>query len=233
MMDDLEFRRRCIIDPFDQDKDFLLYKQQDPEHTRFAQQQENFHQSLQRSMKRVDVPEGLAARIQLRHSLRQRKVRRRIWLRSAGLAASILAAIGLALMMAPPSIDLQEVVLEHVYNELAHLNNNDDVPMNDLGAVLNSVGYGLRKNPGQVRYASICPIRTRDGVHLIVPGEIGPVTVLLMPGERIAQRSVLSDERFTGVLTPTPGGSMAILGEQGETIRSIENKILSSLLWAT
>ena len=59
------------------------------------------------------------------------------------------------------------------------------------------------------------------------------MTVLLMPGERIAQRSVLSDERFTGVLTPTPGGSMAILGEHGETIRSIENKILSSLLWAT
>ena len=105
--------------------------------------------------------------------------------------------------------------------------------MNDLAAVLNSVGYGLQEDPGQIHYAGVCLMRKRVGVHLIVPGKIGPVTVLLMPGERITHRSMLSDERFTGVLTPTPGGSMAILGEQGETIRAIENKIRSSLLWAT
>lgn len=232
-MDDLEFRRRCIIDPFDQDKDFLLYKQRDPEHTRFAQQQAQFHRSLQVGMERVEVPEGLAARVQLSHSLRQRKVRRRTWVRSVALAASILATIGLGLMITATRTDLQEIVLMHIYTELVHLNDRKDVQINDLAAVLGKIGHGLREHLGQVHYANTCLIRKRDGVHLIVPGKMGPVTVLLMPGERITHRSMLTDKRFTGVLTPTPGGGMAIVGEQGETIRAIEDKIRSSMLWAT
>jgi len=232
-MDDLEFRRRCIIDPFDQDKDFLLCKQRDPEHTRFAQQQAQFHRSLQVGMERVEVPEGLAARVQLRHSLRQRKIRRRIWVRGVALAASILAAIGLGLIITANPTDLQEIVLAHVYTELIHLNDRKDVQINDLTAVLNEIGHGLREDLGQVHYANTCLIRKSDGAHLIVSGKMGPVTVLLMPNERITHRFMLNDKRFTGVLTPTPGGGMAIVGEQGETLQAIEDKIRSSVLWAT
>ena len=232
-MDDLEFRRRCITDPFDQHKDFLLTKQRDPEHTRFAQQRAHFDRSLQVAMERIEVPEGLAARIQLRHSLRQRKLRHRIWVRGVAVAASIVAAIGLVLVITATPTELQKVVLAHVYNELDHLNDRMDVQMTDLAAVLGKIGHGLRGDLGQVHYAKTCLMRKRDGVHLIVQGKMGPVTVLLMPGEHITRRATLTDERFTGVLTPTPDGSMAILGEQGEILRAIEHKVRSSVRWAS
>ena len=232
-MDDLEFRRRCIVDPFDQDEDFLRKKQQDPEHARFARHQEQFDRNLKATMESVVVPEGLAARVLLRHSLQQRKVRRRTWIRSVALAASILMAVGIGLVFNASRTNLQEIVLAHVYTELDHLNDRKDVQMHDLDTILRKAGHSLEEDLGRVHYANICHIWKRDGVHLVVQGEIGPVTVLLMPGEHITQRTVVSDERFNGVITPTPDGSMAILGEEGEVIQTIEEKVRSSVRWDT
>jgi hypothetical protein len=67
----------------------------------------------------------------------------------------------------------------------------------------------------EVRYAGVCDIRRRPGAHLVLAGERGPVTVLLMPDERVSQRTA-ARRRPEGVILPVDGGSLAIVGSRGE-----------------
>jgi len=56
-------------------------------------------------------------------------------------------------------------------------------------------------------------------VHMVLQGENGSVTVLLMPGEQIDTRNPVDNGRFSGVIAPTRYCSMAIVGEDGEDLR--------------
>ena len=231
-MDDLEFRRRCIADPFDQDEEFLRKKQENSVHAQFAERQVQFDSQIKDIMHGVRIPNGLQAHIQLRHAFTQRKVRRRFWTYSLPLVASTVFVSLMLLLLMPGSNDLQEVVLAHVYSELYHLDDRKDVQKPELRQILSSVGNGFKDDLGQVHYAGTCHIRKQSGVHLVLPGKVGPVTVLLMPGEAVEYRTAVADKRFSGVISQTPGGSMAILGEEGEDINNLEQQLKSQLTWA-
>ena len=112
-MDDLEFRRRCIADPFDQDEEFLRKKQENSVHAQFAERQAQFDIQVKNIMHSVRVPNGLQARIQLRHAFILRKVRRQFWTYSLPLVASTLFASLMLLLLMPSSDNLQEAVLAH------------------------------------------------------------------------------------------------------------------------
>ncbi len=231
-MDDLEFRRRCIADPFDQDEEFLLKKQENFVYAQFADRQAQFDRQVKDIMHSVKVPNGLQARIQLRHAFSQRQVRRRFWTYSLPLVASILFFSLMLMLLMPGSNDLQQVVLAHVYSELYHLDDRKNVQKPELRQILNTVGNDFKDDLGQVHYAGTCHIRKQSGVHLVLPGKVGPVTVLLMPGEAVEYRTTVADKRFSGVISHMPGGSMAILGEDGEDIDKLEQQLKSRLIWA-
>jgi len=231
-MDELEFRRRCIADPFDQDEEFLRKKQENSVHAQFAERQAQFDSQVKDIMHSVRVPNGLQARIQLRHAFTLRTVRRRFWTYLLPLVASTLFASLMLLLLMPGSNDLPEVVLAHVYNELYHLNDRKDVQKPELRQILSTVGNDFKDDLGQVHYAGTCHIRKQSGVHLVLPGRVGPVTVLLMPGEAVEYRISVADKRFSGVISPTPGGSMAVLGEEGEDTGKLEQQLKSRLIWA-
>lgn len=101
----------------------------------------------------------------------------------------------------------------------------------ELKDLFETVDTELQGNLGLIHYAGTCHIRKHDGVHLVMQGEIGPVTVLFMPGEEITRSSDITNGRFRGVIVPTPNGSMAILGEEGEPIQRIEEQLKSSVSW--
>ena len=124
-------------------------------------------------------------------------------------------------------------MLAHVNNELYHLNDKNDVQDAELKLLLKSVGGRLNETLGKINYAGQCNIRKQKGLHLVVEGEVGPVTVLLMPGEDISQRISVADVRFKGVILPIPVGSAAILGEQGEPLEKFEQKLMNSVSWVS
>lgn len=231
MMDDLEFRRRCIADPFDRDDAFLRKMKESPEYAQFVERQARFERRLRAVMIDVSVPEGLEARIQLRHSLQQGQFISRFWRRSLAMAAGLFFMAGIVSLLVTPRQALQDAVLAHVYHEMHHLIEQNSVSDARIRSVLGSVGGVLKGEFGVVNYAGTCQIRHRKGVHLVLKGQVGPVTVLLMPSEHIAKKSSIEDGRFKGVMLPTPNGGMAILGESGESLREIEHKVLSSIEW--
>ncbi len=233
MMDDLEFRRRCIADPFDPDEAFQCKLHEQPEHEQLVQTQARFDRRIKELMEDVAVPQDLGARIRLRHSTQRRRRRRLFWVQGLAMAASVLVAIGLIrLYEATARADLPQVVLSHINGELRHLSEHKQVPDQRLDALLREVGGRLNGDLGQVRYAGACQMRKHKGVHMVVQGETGPVTVLIMPGEELARRMPVHGRRFKGVILPTPHGAMAVLGERSEPIEQTLDRLRSAVSWS-
>lgn len=77
-----------------------------------------------------------------------------------------------------------------------------------------------------MNYASGYTIRNKDkGAHIVLQGETGSVTVLFMPNEAVATRTLVQDERFNGVIVPADQGSYAIIGERDEPLDVIEQRL--------
>jgi hypothetical protein len=69
--------------------------------------------------------------------------------------------------------------------------------------------------------------------HLVIQGEHGPVTILLLPDEAIDDAVQLEGESINGVLLPVGGGSVAIIGERDEQLETIKDNVVNSVTWST
>jgi hypothetical protein len=86
---------------------------------------------------------------------------------------------------------------------------------------------------GLVSYAQTCIINGMQVPHLVIQGEKGPITLLLMPGEMVSSPVSLSGESVNGVILPVGDGSIAIIGERGENIQDLERRVVNSMEWST
>ena len=84
-----------------------------------------------------------------------------------------------------------------------------------------------------ITYAQSCLINGRDVPHLVIQGERGPVTILLMPYEKISGAQAIQGENVRGVVLPIGNGSIAIIGEEGERLERIEEQVKNSVTWST
>ncbi len=71
-MDDLEFRKRAIIDPHDQSAEFLEKTRQSNNNQKFVEQQRHFDQQLSETLS-INTPDNLAKRIILNQQLAEHK----------------------------------------------------------------------------------------------------------------------------------------------------------------
>ena len=91
----------------------------------------------------------------------------------------------------------------------------------------------LDQSSGLITYAQSCVIRGHSVPHLVIQGEHGPVTILLMPDERVSAAQTITGESVNGVILPVGNGSIAIFGEREESLDQIEKKVLNSVTWST
>ena len=68
-------------------------------------------------------------------------------------------------------------------------------------------------------------------MHMVVPGQQGPITVLIMPGEYLMQAQQVRSPRFFGVIVPTVYGSMAVVGEKLEPVEEVVEKMQRAIIW--
>ena len=67
----------------------------------------------------------------------------------------------------------------------------------------------------------------------VIQGEQGPVTILLLPDEAIVDAVPIEGESINGVILPVGGGSIAIIGEAGERLEEIQERVTKSVTWTT
>lgn len=136
--------------------------------------------------------------------------------RGWALAASVLlAAVAVALLWpVRPGPALAGEIVRHVSGdeERGSWDNTAIVEQGVLDRVLRQAGVTVALEPSHpIVYAHSCVLRGRAVPHLVIQTDIGPVTVLPMPGESLTARQVFSENGLRGVLLPQPGGAIAVL----------------------
>jgi len=153
------------------------------------------------------------------------------------MAASVMLAvvIGVRLFGFGVSYDsLADEVLAHLDHEPVSLRvTNTPVSDERLASVVPASIARPDHSAGLITYARTCKINGKSVPHLVIQGEHGPVTILLMPKEAVDEAVSLDGENIHGVILPVGDGSIAIIGAQEEKLERIEKSVVSSVTWST
>lgn len=124
-------------------------------------------------------------------------------------------------------------VLSHLdYEPGALLPTNTEVAEERLAQVVNNDVGTMDRDIGLVTYAMSCVINGRKIPHLVIRGEKGPITLLLMPEEMVSMAVPLTGESINGVILPVGDGSIAIIGQRDERLDDIKQRVVNSVEWS-
>jgi hypothetical protein len=153
------------------------------------------------------------------------------------VAATVVLAAFVGLRMIGGNVtypSLADEIVAHLDHEPYALRVTDK-PVSDrrLAKVVPANVATMTHETGLITYAQTCVINGRKIPHLVLQGEHGPVTILLLPDEAIDDAVTLEGESINGVLLPVGGGSVAIIGERDEELETIQNNVVNSVTWST
>jgi len=234
-MNCLDFRRQLLTDPFCKDVELLAHEAECPSCAPFARDVRAQEIRLRNALQAISAPEGMAERIQLAARFDHRSTVQRRWWYSA--AAAVLMTIGVSMVsLLSTSIErgnvaLAQSVINHIEDESHHLREVHPVTAGRINRVFERFGAEVAGNLGTVNFAAECLMRDRTGVHLVMPGQMGPITVFFMPGEMTASNLVVDSTRFSGRILPTSWGSIAVVGESGELLDGLGERLAAAVRW--
>lgn len=154
------------------------------------------------------------------------------------LAASVILAVGATLYTLVDSAyfasdDLVADVMTHIDHEPTALAFPAAAVSEDsFSGVMQAAGVSMSPIDGKVTYVKLCPFRGEMVAHFALSGSSGPVTVMLLPNEQVDQPMMVDEEGFQGTIAPLSiGGSIAVVGEPGEDIQDIQNRVADAVRW--
>jgi len=153
-----------------------------------------------------------------------------------GIAASIAiaAVLGVRFLDEPtvyPSLAAE--VVAHLDHEPRALTvTSTPVAERSLINVVSKSGAEIDGDVGLITYAKSCVINGKTVPHLVIQGKLGPITLLLMPDERVDGAVPLTGKSINGVILPVGAGSIAIIGEREENLSEIEQRVADSVTWS-
>ena len=115
--------------------------------------------------------------------------------------------------------------MAHIEEEAASLLTSDYIGSDRLHSLLAPFGLKQLASLGEVRYAGVCIIGKRKGIHLVVRGETQPVTLILLPGERIKAPARISTAAYAGMIVPTNYGSLAVVADPAEPVAPVLKRV--------
>jgi len=153
------------------------------------------------------------------------------------MAASVLFAVimGARMLGVGVSYDsLGEEIIAHLDHEPYALRvTSTPVSDNKLRKVVPANIAEMDHGAGLITYAQSCKINGKHVPHLVIQGETGPVTILLMPDQAVSAAETLEGENIHGVIVPVGAGSIAIIGPREEPLDRVEKSVLESVTWST
>ena len=153
------------------------------------------------------------------------------------VAATVVLAASISLRMSGLFVtyeSLADEVLAHLDHEPGALRVTD-VPVSDeqlLRAVPATLAV-FNRDDSLVTYAQPCVINGKKAPHLVIQGRYGPITIILMPGEKVAEATPLDGENVKGIILPVGDGSIAIVTDREEELEPIQKDIVNSITWTT
>jgi hypothetical protein len=153
------------------------------------------------------------------------------------VAATVVLGLSITLRMSPIFEEyetLADEVLAHLDHEPGALRVTD-VPVSDrrLGRAVPASLAVFDREATLITYANPCIINGKRVPHLVIQGQHGPVTILLMPEEKVDETTPLDGNAVHGVILPVGDGSIAIIGPREELLGPIQENVRASLTWTT
>ncbi|GEM_PF-5502705 len=223
-----DFQKRLLQDPFCTDAEFLQHK----EHCVSCEEEWKRAQSFEQMLHNVVMqPSSTPGEIRLHAP--QRRLWQRTWMKMASVLLLLAASLGgynlLRHLFSPAS--LADVVTHHIQAEPDFLRHTETLDELSVATLFASMGFELRTSLKGVTAALPCWIRKGRGVHMVLRGEQGAVSLLLMPGEYLDERQELQAEDWSGALIPEPWGSLAVLVSAGEDTDAVVYLVERNLRW--
>jgi hypothetical protein len=220
-MNCLEFRRAVLADPRRLAAEASSHAEQCPACKEFLRHSLAIEQQLEAAL-RVPVPQGLGARLLGRMGA----ARRPRWL---ALAASLLAAVAIALALGWPRSDAMALagIDFVVFEEAQSIAEAKPTDMKVLAAVAGKMGVALPERLGEVYYVCVYPFVGGAAHHLLVKTPLGKVTLLLIPERPLAARAAGAAYGLKAAVLPAAAGSIVIIGESVRSIGRVETLLKS------
>ncbi|MGF1724256.1 DUF3379 domain-containing protein [Photobacterium nomapromontoriensis] len=236
-MDDLEFRRRLFADPNDISPEMIETRNASLANRKLSDELQSLDNKLERTMK-VDVPDDLADRI-LFHQTGQPDKKEYKTKAFLGLAASVVFIAGLFVGQFTGFINpatsqpkLAQMALEHIYQESPFVNNIDEaVSLTQVNAKMTPFGSQFDRLPGHVYYVNHCGFGDQNALHMIMGTAHGKVTVFIVPTDTSSALTTFADSNMQGVVLPAHNADLIVVGEKGQDITPVAQKLKSDLQW--
>jgi hypothetical protein len=234
-MDDLEFRRYAYGEPNSQDEDFLRHLIEHPNDGQLVKELKSLDNKLSKALN-IDVPDDLAAKILLRQQLSQHQSQRKTTGYLMAMAASIAFVVGISFsLLTLTPVNLSENALAHVYHEPKALMMDQNLKFEDVNFKL--AGLSGMENakfvgqPGKIYFTTYCDFQGVQGLHLVMHGEHGKVTVFIIPVEnRMVLEEAFADSKYQGLGFQTAGSYMLLVGEQTQDLKQVKSEIENTFI---
>jgi hypothetical protein len=156
---------------------------------------------------------------------------------SGGVAAAIVAAVvlGLGQSFLSSNNAIAGEFAEHWHHEpYSWVATDQQVALTELQRVVAGKVVLDHNQLPSITYASLCLFRGEWVPHLVVQGQKGPVMVMLLPSEGVWKPTIveLVEENLEGIVVPHGQGSIAILGNQGEELESLQKSLSRAVEWS-
>lgn len=152
------------------------------------------------------------------------------------LAASVVALAGAALLLwaLQPTRTLADEVVAHVNGEPHSWSSTEQPTAAGVQAILEAAGVSL-SDTREVIYARTCRFRGHDVPHLVVRTAEGPYTVMILPERSVHRLEHFNQGGYAGELVPAAGGTLAILGLQGQSaqLKRVAAEVSRAVHWRT
>lgn len=225
-MDCLEFRRLLGSDPHVVDSAAREHLRGCAFCADATQRAQAFEARLISSMA-VAVPEGLADRIllaQLTGARQQRRsgVRHVGWIALAA-AASIALAIGMVRYQRAPAA-LADLVVAHIDGaEKASLQLRAPIAAAAVERAFADRGVRLTQVPSDISYVNECPIGTWRSVHMVMPEQGSPVSVLYVVDHASHSTTQFRRDGMRGREVPIANGTLILVAQSDARFDAIEH----------
>jgi len=220
-----QFRKKLLEEPGNEDADFHAHRQVCQPCEKAFRDTMLFEKHLGAAFSDAghdDEDQGMQDAI-LHNVSRYRKSRRRIFSIAASLV--LLVMVGAASFHLYQIRSLNDFVLAHIEHEIEQLNNTQTVSFSRLERVVSQFDVPDLSVLPAITYLEKCWMRTGYGLHLILKGQKGPVTLLFMPNESVQQSQLIEAREFSGKLYRFGQGSFALVGMPGEPLEMLAEKL--------
>ena len=107
------------------------------------------------------------------------------------------------------------------------------LPIAKVQKIMNRSGASIDEAFATVSYAKSCFFRGRFVPHLVIQGEYGPVTVMVLSNVHVETATRFEEDGYRGTLLPSGEGSIAIISSDDISSEDVEDTISKAVEWRT